>query len=132
MQRLSNQYKCIKGNLDNRSDHPTAEMIYNDVRKIIPNISLGTVYRNLSRMVKEKEIMMLGIDETAERFDSKIAIHYHFMCKNCGGIRDLNMPRLNIINELAQYDFEGKIEDNIVFFYGLCPECKKSMKKIEN
>ena len=81
--KYSRQRESIKENLMHRRDHPTADMIYTDIRKIYPNISLGTVYRNLALLSDLGEIRKLTVDGGADRFDGNISPHNHFTCRRC-------------------------------------------------
>ncbi len=64
--------------------HPTASAVYNEVRKVIPNISLGTVYRNLAALSEEGVILSLSVGDGYEHFDGNSAPHAHLHCKRCG------------------------------------------------
>jgi len=100
-------------------------MIYRAVREKYPAISLGTVYRNLSLMVDEGEILKLCVGEGVEHYDATTAQHYHFRCRMCGCVLDLKAVPMNHIDVLASDGFEGKIEGHSLLFYGLCPDCLK-------
>ena len=106
-----------------RTDHPTAETIYENLRKEYPKISLGTVYRNLSLLTDIGEIQTISTGVGPDRFDGNAHPHYHFICKHCGQVIDLKMQGLEHINLLAQHEFSGSIEGHTVFFYGSCEEC---------
>ena len=123
MLKYSRQRESIKKFLMTRTDHPTAEMIYENLRKEYPKISLGTVYRNLSLLSDIGEIQTISTGVGPDRFDGNAKLHYHFICKNCGQVMDLNMQGLEHINLLAQHDFPGIIEGHSVFFYGRCEAC---------
>ena len=123
MLKYSRQRESIKKFLMTRTDHPTAEMIYENLRKEYPKISLGTVYRNLSLLSDIGEIQTISTGVGPDRFDGNAKPHYHFICKNCGQVMDLNMQGLEHINLLAQHDFPGIIEGHSVFFYGRCEAC---------
>ena len=110
-----------------RTDHPTAETIYENLRKEYPKISLGTVYRNLSLLTDLGEIQTISTGVGPDRFDGNADPHYHFICKKCGRVLDLKMKGMEHINLLAQHEFSGSIEGHTVFFYGSCEEC---MEKI--
>ena len=127
--KKSRQRDAILANLENRNDHPTADMIYMDIRKEIPNISLGTVYRNLSLLADLGEILRLSVSGKAERFDGITNFHYHFVCRECNQILDLPMDYVSEINELAQKAFPGEITGHDAFFYGICPDCVKRRKE---
>jgi Fur family peroxide stress response transcriptional regulator len=111
----------------NRTDHPTAETIYENLRREYPKISLGTVYRNLSLLSELGEIQTIATGVGPDRFDGNAKPHYHFICKHCGAVIDLKLQGLEHINLLAQHGFTGDIEDHTVFFYGTCEACKKGV-----
>lgn len=128
MLKYSKQRESIKNFLVNRYDHPTAETVYLNIRKEFPNISLGTVYRNLNLLAEIGEIQKLSPGIGPDRFDGNPAPHYHFICRHCGCVMDLTVSGLDHINILAGQDFDGEIEGHITYFYGSCPSCKASEK----
>jgi Fur family peroxide stress response transcriptional regulator len=116
--------ECLKS----RYDHPTADMVYAAVREIYPKISLGTVYRNLSLLVDQGEILRLSCGEGWDRYDARTSLHYHFLCRKCGRLLDLDMAPMEHINVLAGNGFDGDIEGHFAYFYGICGQCKKEEK----
>lgn len=126
--KKSRQRDAILSNLQSRCDHPTADMIYMDIRKEIPNISLGTVYRNLSLLADHGMILRLSIDGKAERFDGITDTHYHFICQECGEVEDLKV-QFPAINTAAQEGFNGQITGHNTFFYGLCANCLRKQQQ---
>ncbi|MDY2937888.1 MAG: transcriptional repressor [Fusicatenibacter sp.] len=108
-----------------RHDHPTADMVYTDVRKEFPNISLGTVYRNLSLLSELGEIKRLATGDGPDRFDGITSPHNHFICRQCHSVEDLPMEDISEIKEKAGQNFDGFIEDYSVNFYGVCSNCRK-------
>ena len=129
--KKSRQRDAILANVEGRNDHPTADMIYMDIRKEIPNISLGTVYRNLSLLADLGEILRVSINGKAERFDGITNFHYHFVCRECNQILDLPMDYVSEINKLAQKAFPGQITGHDAFFYCYCPECMKRQQEMK-
>lgn len=125
MIKYSRQRECIKQFLATRYDHPTAETVYLNVKKEFPNISLGTVYRNLSLLTELGEIQKISTGIGPDRFDGNPAPHYHFFCRKCGCVMDLDMEGIDHINILAGSQFDGEIEGNITYFYGKCANCLK-------
>lgn len=128
MLKYSKQRESIKNFLVTRYDHPTAETIYLNIRREFPNISLGTVYRNLNLLAEIGEIQKLSPGIGPDRFDGNPAPHYHFICRHCGCVMDLTVSGLDHINILAGQDFDGEIEGHITYFYGACPSYKASEK----
>ena len=123
--KYSRQRESIKACLMARHDHPTADAIYASIREEFPNISLGTVYRNLNLLVEVGEIQKLRCGDGADHFDADTRPHYHFMCRECGCIEDLPMEISQEINDLAQEHVHGKIDSHITYFYGVCENCMK-------
>lgn len=123
MLKHSKQREAIKKFLVGRCDHPTAETVYLGIKEEFPNISLGTVYRNLSVLADIGEIQKLSTGMGPDRFDGNPAPHYHFICRECGCVLDLSVEGLNHINILAGQEFDGEIEGHITYFYGKCPKC---------
>ena len=128
MLKYSRQRESIKKFLMTRTDHPTAETIYENLRKEYPKISLGTIYRNLSLLTDIGEIQTISTGVGPDRFDGNAKPHYHFICTHCGQVIDLKMQGLEHINLLAQHEFPGIIEGHSVFFYGSCEECMRQEK----
>lgn len=123
--KYSKQRELIKECLMNRKDHPTADMVYMDVRGTFPNISLGTVYRNLQLLTDLGEIQKLNVGDGVDHFDAKIFPHYHFICKECGNVIDLQMDNIDTIKDIAGVNFDGQIAGHITYFYGVCGNCCK-------
>lgn len=124
MLKNSRQRNSIKTFLMHRTDHPTANVIYQELRKEYPNISLGTVYRNLNLMCSLGEIQKINCGEEADRFDGISTPHYHHICTKCGAVHDIPMQVISSINGLAQNFTEHSISEHQTYFYGICKECK--------
>ncbi|MDO5573899.1 MAG: transcriptional repressor [bacterium] len=122
--KYSRQREAVKDFLKTRKDHPTADVVYMNVKQEFPNISLGTVYRNLTLLSDLGEIQKLNMGDGADHFDANITPHYHFICTDCGSVIDLDMKSIEQINDIAGADFNGKIAGHITYFYGKCGNCK--------
>ena len=120
--KYSRQRECIKSFLLSRYDHPTADTIYINVKKEFPNISLGTVYRNLSLLTELGEIIKITTDG-ADRFDAHLEPHSHFICRKCRNLLDIHMENEDFINTEAQKNFPGQIEGHTVQYYVICGDC---------
>ena len=121
--KYSRQRESIKANLMSRHDHPTADALYASIREEFPNISLGTVYRNLSLLSDRGDILRLSCDGKTDRFDADTRPHYHFMCKQCGCVQDIDMPYQEALDHLAEQTFSGTITAHSLLFEGLCSDC---------
>ena len=122
---FSRQRESIKEFLMARKDHPTADIIYQNVRSQNPNISLGTVYRNLTLLADEVEINRLNVGDGTDHFDANTSPHYHFVCTECGQVIDLEMDSIEFITSAAAARFEGQITGHKTYFYGICGSCLK-------
>ena len=127
--KRSKQRDMIMSFLMSRKDHPTADTVYMNVRKENPNISLGTVYRNLTLLSDLGEIQRLRVGDGVDHFDADTSPHYHFVCSECGSVIDLEMDSINHIQEIAGAGFDGKIAGHVTYFYGSCGSCMKANTK---
>lgn len=123
--KYSRQRESIKTSLMARHDHPTADALYMSIREEFPNISLGTVYRNLNLLVELGEIRKLTCGDGADHFDADTSPHYHFVCRSCGQVIDLTMDTMADINAIAQQHCCGQVDSHAIFFYGTCNDCLK-------
>ncbi|MGI6037568.1 MAG: Fur family transcriptional regulator [Limnochordia bacterium] len=103
--------------------HPTADWIYQQVRESLPNISLGTVYRNLRTLVENGEILELSYGSTFSRFDGNPENHYHFTCEKCGNVYDLDLPVRKELDEAVE-KLGMKVQSHRLEFYGICHNCQ--------
>ncbi len=121
--KYSRQREVIMDFLKTRKDHPTADIVYTNVRQQYPNISLGTVYRNLTLLADIGEIQRLRVGDGVDHFDADISPHYHFVCTECGSVVDLVMDNIDDIVDIAGMNFDGKITGHVTYFYGICGNC---------
>ncbi|MBQ4537706.1 MAG: transcriptional repressor [Lachnospiraceae bacterium] len=121
----SRQRDSIKAFLMTRKDHPTADVVYMNVRQEYPNISLGTVYRNLTLLSEMGEIQRLRVGDGTDHFDADTSLHYHFICSHCGAVIDLEMNDIEKITETARAGFDGEIAGHFTYFFGSCANCLK-------
>ena len=126
----SRQRDLIREKLLGRTDHPTADVIYEGVRQVYPNISLGTVYRNLSLLAELGEVRKLTGIGGADRFDPRTDWHCHFVCTCCGKVMDMNPARTfdQFMAETASGFSQGEIHGYEATFHGLCRTCLPPVK----
>ncbi len=122
MKNYSKQRETILEVLRCTDTHPTANWIYTKVRETIPNVSLGTVYRNLSELSKSGEILSLRVADGFEHFDYVTSLHAHLQCKICGTIYDANL-KSDPLTELSE-ELGFKPESTVYVVYGICKNCK--------
>lgn len=119
--RRSKQQELIYQYLCTTAEHPTAERIFQALRPKLPSLSLGTVYRNLSRFCEEGLVKRLPF--SVERFDHDTTPHAHFCCRLCGRVMDL--PGLEGQPEAEQAAcLQGhRVERCEILCYGICQDC---------
>ncbi len=110
-------------------DHPTADMIYERVRERYPEISLATVYRNLSQLCAEGEIIKIGAG-SKERYDIDTSVHTHFFCEDCGDVYDIfsDIELAGIAN--AESEIGGQIKFTHITFRGVCKNCNTGIADV--
>lgn len=122
LERKSKQRDAILAELQGRYDHPTAMELYLSVRETIPNLSLGTLYRNLSQL--EECGMVIRIpDGSTDRFDWNVNPHAHFKCSSCNKVYDLMSFKNDTIN--FSDEIVGKVNHYSLMAFGLCKNCNK-------
>ncbi|MBO7155837.1 MAG: transcriptional repressor [Clostridia bacterium] len=105
-------------------DHPTAETIYDRCRLIMPDISLGTVYRNLKVLADLGKIREVSILNAGDRYDKTVGLHAHFRCKHCGKVLDVPAKDLDMLEKNVEANTGYQIEGTEVLFVGVCDRCK--------
>ena len=126
MKNYSRQREAILSVLRSTDTHPTADWIYSETRKVLPRISLGTVYRNLSELSRSGDILSIDVGDGKEHFDGDISPHVHLHCKTCGGITDARL-KTDPFNELVD-NFGFKAETPVYVIYGVCAHCSDRIK----
>lgn len=132
MIKYSAQRELIKAYLMSTTEHPTAELIYENVRKNCEKISLGTVYRNLSLLTEIGEIQKISCGDGIERYDYNAEPHSHFFCRECHSLTDIDLPYMSDLDILAGKIYGGEISGHTTQFHGICEECVKKKKIKEN
>ena len=127
--RLTAQRQVILEELAKVSSHPTANEVYDMVRRRLPRIGLGTVYRNLELMADVGVILKLEVGGTQKRFDATVVPHYHVRCTACGKVNDIEIAVQEQINEMAEKASNYKILGHHVEFSGICSRCQDEKQK---
>jgi len=121
--KRSRQRERILEILRSTDSHPTANWIYDRLKPEFPDLSLGTVYRNLRILERQGEIVHLESGSTFDRFDARKGPHYHFICDSCGKVMDLDIPAASKLERMAEKAVGVKVERHRLDFFGLCPAC---------
>jgi len=125
--RMTRQRRVVLEELRNFTHHPSADEIYEVVRRRLPRISLGTVYRNLEVLSELGEIKKLEFGGTIKRFDGDPGDHYHVRCNLCDRVDNAPMPQLEDIEKRISRETDYRIIGHRLEFFGLCPECAKNI-----
>ncbi|GHV40588.1 transcriptional repressor [Spirochaetia bacterium] len=123
----SNKRDAILRVIQSTVSHPGAQWVYERLKPQIPDLSLGTVYRNISLFQEEGAVISVGVVNGEERFDGQAAPHPHFVCSSCGKIVDLPCPGDETLKERMAGSIENAdftIDYRKTVFYGLCGECE--------
>ena len=124
---VTTQRRTILEMILDREDHPTADRVYDQVRRRLPTISRTTVYRILDNLVELGLITKICHPGSAARFDPKTRQHHHLVCMHCESIIDLEEKRLNDVSwpDVRGQGFE--IRDYHIHFRGVCASCRKAL-----
>ncbi len=126
-QRNTQQRHVILEELKKLCSHPTATDLYEIVKRRLPHISLGTVYRNLEAMSQMGMIRKLDTSGKEARFDGNLDEHFHLRCTHCGRVDDLSMSTAPELNG-ESVEFDGwNINDRRLELIGICPECREKI-----
>ncbi|MDO4580958.1 MAG: transcriptional repressor [Bacillota bacterium] len=121
--RMTKQKKLIYEILASTKSHPTADWLYNEARKQLPDISLGTVYRNLQVLLDDGRILALNYGKEQCRYDANAEPHYHFVCEKCG--RVLDFPEgSQLIDQRILRAAPGTVKTHRLECYGVCKDCQ--------
>lgn len=121
--KYSRQREAIRQYLEHSKEHPTADSVYFHVRNEFPNISLGTVYRNLNLLTDLGSAIKITMPDGSDRFDGCTLPHNHFLCRTCGCVCDLQISSTISCNDLVDDNFDGVIESSSTMFFGKCKSC---------
>lgn len=123
--RYSKQRELVlKTVLENRI-HPNAEFVYNTLKEEYPDLSLGTVYRNLNSLVKNDMLRKISIPNGSDCFDGTLAEHQHLVCTQCGKVIDICIPELEKVHNNVLVKTGFTINSSSLAFEGVCKDCSK-------
>jgi len=122
--RVTKQRQAILDYLESVYSHPTAEIIYKNVKKEVPNISLGTIYRNLDYLHSHGYVLEISSKDKKSHYDAHTHGHDHFICESCNTILDLKSKG----SKKSKCEL-GKINSNINYYFGICNKCLKNNNK---
>ena len=124
--RRSKKREAILEAIRSTKSHPSAEWVYAKLKPQIPDLSLGTVYRNIALFKQEGTIIAVADVAGSERVDGDTSPHAHFVCTLCGEVMDImGLEEKVALDRAARELFEGKIESHSLVYYGRCKACIK-------
>lgn len=121
--RMTQQRLAIMEFLMSSNSHPTAEEIYTELNKTLPNISNTTIYNNLNFLKEQGLIQELTFGQACSRYEWRTRPHYHIICTECGIIEDVELPELNQLEEAARRESHFHISGHLFELYGVCKDC---------
>ncbi len=128
--RYSKKREAILEAIRSTDTHPSADWVYQTLRPVFPDLSLGTVYRNLARFKEEGLVVSVGTVNGQERFDAVVSPHTHFICRTCGAVLDLPGLRAeeNLDLDRIAREYGVEIDHHELIFYGRCSGCSPKDK----
>ena len=129
MMRMSSQRNTLQRHiildaLKKLNTHPAIDEICAEIHQEHPKISKTTVYRNLRRLADNGTINRVSLPDGLERYDVRTDRHYHYKCKNCGRIIDVDIDYIDGINDTVQVKYGLQVDGHDVIFSGVCHKCK--------
>lgn len=126
MEKYSKQREEILNFLKQSNNHPTAEEIYSELKKMNSTASMGTVYRNLELLCRKELIKQISIENGPNRYDYMHNIHHHVICKKCGKVYDFNY-KIDIEDLKLSIKKQTKAEmiGQDITVQGICKSCKE-------
>jgi len=126
--KYSKQRASIKDYLMHTTSHPTADTVYLHIKEEFPNISLGTVYRNLNLLCENGQLLKVPIPGASDRFDHTLGDHAHAYCEVCGSVTDVLPQALPMLQEALKGGCGFQVHQMNLVLEGVCPECQKKMQ----
>lgn len=127
--KYSKQREALLTLLKSTHSHPSADWLYAELKKEFPNISLGTVYRNLALLTKNGTVVKITTSSQKEHFDGFTHQHYHFVCKSCERIYDVELNNADTLDRAVENELNAEVDSHSLVFYGVCSNCKNSLKR---
>lgn len=127
-QRNTMQKSIVLETVRSMHDHPTADMVYDDLHNNYPTISKATVYRILGQLSANGEIRKISVTSGADHYDFNLSHHYHIICMKCGAVADVVMDSIPQVEEPAEYISDScgyTVCGGTVLFSGICPHCRR-------
>ena len=124
-QNYSRKRQAIYELLLSTDIHPSADWIYNTLKPAYPDLSLGTVYRNLKVLEEKRIVKSVAVVGGSERYDARMSVHSHFVCRCCGRVEDVfHREELSELIGRVNLGIDNEVESYNLIFYGVCSQCR--------
>ncbi|APG27885.1 hypothetical protein A7E78_08590 [Syntrophotalea acetylenivorans] len=126
---LTHQRRALLHALSQRTDHPTADQLFDDLKENIHGLSRTTIYRILETFVRVGLVVKISSPQAKARFDADTSRHHHVSCVQCGAVADLPVSGFNLPSFPENHPSGFRLYDYSITFSGLCPRCQHSSKQ---
>ena len=123
--RYSHQRERIFRAVFERCDHPTANMVYEQLKLEMPRLSLGTVYRNLNQLADAGRLKKIPLADGSCRFDKTKEAHSHIVCDECGAVSDVHLPSFETLERTIVSETGYELRSYDVVLRGVCADCRR-------
>lgn len=123
--KYSRQRELILTTVRNNLIHPTADQVYSIIKKTMPNISLGTVYRNLNLLAENGDILKISLPNQSDRFDGTLIPHHHMICSKCGNVYDIQLNCFSGLKDKLFKEYDFSVNEFNLVINGICGKCNK-------
>lgn len=130
--KYSKQRELIYKTVMENPVHPSADMVYEMVRKELPNISLGTVYRNLNLLSQQGALQKISMPNASDHFDGRVEEHCHMLCDKCGHVCDIDTPGLEDFTQRLSGQSDFQVTGCHIYFTGICGVCMRGAQEKES
>ena len=124
--KFSKQREMILNQVKMFPVHPTADQVYTALKADNPNLSLGTVYRNLNLLSEMGELLKIRIADGSDRFDGRTDCHYHMVCDRCSRVFDVELSELDSLNDTVSQKYGHRLTMVTLNLNGVCCECENA------
>ncbi len=130
MKRFSAQRQAVYDAVASTVSHPTADWVYTAVRKQMPKISLGTVYRDLADLKADGKLIGFSDESGVEHFDARTEPHVHFRCLSCGSVFDVLEIEADDTGERIRELTGAEVYGSVALYFGKCKSCKNKSTEV--
>ena len=127
--RYSHQRERIFRAVMESCEHPTANMVYEQLKTDMPRLSLGTVYRNLNQLADAGRLKKIPLADGSCRFDKTKEAHSHIVCEECGAVADVHLPSFQALAEAIETETDFVLKSYDVVLRGVCQRCRQLIEK---